>query len=251
MFKKVKTIAILIIVAMALIVTKPQTIRAGALEVSNVTFYSMFGGSIIDIRSLNSRLENKGYSKFSDNLLTLGGGGYGIFKRVIICVEGHGLFGRGKTNGSHKNSLSIGYGFLNLGYLFYLTDCLNVYPLIGFGGGGIHLNIVERGNLSFDEVLDNPNRNAKLTTGVFLLNVAIGTDYLLMRKERKDKNGKVGLVLGLRVGYTFSPVKSDWEMKGVNISDGPEIGITGPYIRFMIGSGWWVNDDLLNCCRFT
>jgi len=34
--------------------------------------YFMFGGNIIDIKSLNSKLESKGYSKLSDNFISFG-----------------------------------------------------------------------------------------------------------------------------------------------------------------------------------
>ncbi|MDW7681339.1 MAG: hypothetical protein SCK70_12295 [bacterium] len=41
--------------------------------------------------------------------------------------------------------------------------------------------------------------------------------------------------MGVRTGYTVSAFKGDWELNGIEISDAPEIGITGPYIRPLIG----------------
>ena len=52
-----------------------------------------------------------------------------------------------------------------------------------------------------------------------------------------DEKGKGGMVLGVRAGYTFSPFKGDWNMDDLEISGAPETGITGPYIRLMIGGG--------------
>lgn len=238
MRKKVKTIATLTMVAViglfSVSVAQGQEIRADAKE-GGGRGYFMFGSSIIDIKALNSRLENKGYSKLSDNFISFGGGGHGIINRVIIGGEGHGLIGKETTSGSYKTSLSAGYGFFNLGYLVYSKGDLHVYPLLGLGGGGMSLKIVERGAPSFDEVLDDPKRSAELSTGGFLLNVALGTDYLL--KLWGDEKGEGGLVFGLRIGYTFAPIKGDWEMDGIDISGGPKVGITGPYIRLMIGGG--------------
>ena len=97
------------------------------------------------------------------------------------------------------------------------------------------VKIIEKGTPSFDEVLDNPKRSAELSIGGFLLNLALGTDYLL--KLGEDEKGGGGLVFGLRIGYTFAPIKSDWEMDGMDISGGPDLGITGPYIRLTIGGG--------------
>jgi len=197
--------------------------------------YFMFGGNIIDIKRLNSKLESKGYSKLSDNFISFGGGGHGIIRKVIIGGEGHGFTGRETTSGNYKTSIGAGYGFFNVGYLIYKTGAINIYPILGLGGGGIGVKIIEKGTPSFDEVLDNPKRSAELSTGGFLLNLALGTDCLL--KLGGDEKGGGGLVFGLRIGYTFAPIKGDWEMDGIDISGGPDIGITGPYIHLMIGGG--------------
>lgn len=197
--------------------------------------YFMFGGSKIDIENLNSGLENAGYSTFSDRFISFGGGGYGIIKRIIIGGEGHGLIGEEATNESTKTSISGGYGFFDVGYLLYSTDAFNLYPLLGIGGGGVNLKIVERSTPSFEDVLENPNRNAELSTGGFLIDLGFGADYLYKLGEDEGEEG--GLALGLRMGYTLTPIKSSWDMDGIDVSDGPDTGVTGPYIRFMIGGG--------------
>ena len=45
------------------------------------------------------------------------------------------------------------------------------------------------------------------------------------------------MVLGLRAGYTVSPIKGDWTIDEIEVTGAPQTGITGPYIRFMIGGG--------------
>ncbi len=198
--------------------------------------YFLLGGTIIDIKNLNLRLENKGYPKLSGNFISLGGGGHGIIGKVIIGGEGHGLIGRKTTSGSYETSIGASYGFFKLGYIVYSAKRLSFYPFLGLGGGGISLEIVKRETApSFDDVLDNPKRSTKLSTGSFLLNLALGIDYLL--KLGGNEEGEGGLVFGLHIGYTFAPIKGNWEMDGIDISGGPEIGITGPYIRLMIGGG--------------
>ena len=197
--------------------------------------YFMFGFNNLDIKNLNTALENKGYSKLSDNFLSFGGGGHGIINRFIIGGEGHGLIGEEANSENYKSSLSVGYGFFDFGYIVYSIGGLNVYPLLGIGGGGITLKISEKVPPSFDAILDNPKRGVEISTGGLLLNIAVGADYLLNLGDRKWGNG--GLVFGLRIGYTYSPIKSDWQFEEGSISDGPETGITGPYLRLMIGGG--------------
>jgi len=50
-------------------------------------------------------------------------------------------------------------------------------------------------------------------------------------------------VFGLRAGYTLSPFKRDWQMDELEISDAPEMGMTGPFIRFMFGGGGFEKHD--------
>ncbi|MBI4531157.1 MAG: hypothetical protein HY709_06495 [Candidatus Latescibacteria bacterium] len=188
-------------------------------------------GSETDIKTLNVRLESQGHPTFSDNFFSLGGDSYKILNWVVSGGEGHGSLRREAltTTGIYKVSLSGGYGFLNVEYLVYSMESLSVYPLLGFGGR-VRFKLVERLRefLPF-EVLENPK------TGGFLVNAALGTDGLL--KLREDEKGKGGFIVGLCVGYTFTPVKGDLAVEETNISDGPLVGITGPYVRVMLGGG--------------
>jgi len=205
--------------------------------------YLMLGGSKLDIDALNERLVSKGQSSFSDGFLSFGGG----FLRKknsnwLFGVEGHYLFIEEKDytvpNGSYKTSLTGAYGFVDIGYALVSSGGLNIYPLIGFGGGGAGLQI---GKSNFDDILEQPERNVNLTAGAFLLNFAIGSDYLIKSKESEKDEG--GLVLGFRAGYTYSPWKGAWWTDNISIDGGPKIGMTGPYFRLMIGFGgkgeWW------------
>ena len=205
--------------------------------------YSMFGWGTLDIGALNSRLERKGYSSMSDNFFSVGGGGHGIINnKVILGGEGHGLLGEEVTSGNYKNSVYVGYGFFNVGYIVYSKKQLRLYPLLGLGGGGMNLKIREKPvSLSFDDVLNDPERSVELSTGGFLLSFAVGMDYLLILGE--DEEGKGGLVFGLRAGYNLSPFESGWEMDEIEISGAPEMGITGPFIRLMFGGGGFEKQD--------
>ena len=199
--------------------------------------YSMFGNTTIDIKSLNNRLASKGYPTMSDNFFSVGGGGHGILtNKVIIGGEGQGLFGEEGTKGNFKTSFYGGYGMFNLGYLLYSVKEFRFYPLFGLGFGGFNLKIAENiGSISFDAVLEDPKRKVDLSKGGFLLNFAVGIDYLL--KLGEDETGKAGFVIGFRAGYLLSPFVGDWYIDDILVSDAPDLSITGPYIRFMFGGG--------------
>lgn len=203
--------------------------------------YFMFGTTQIKINELNKMLKDNGYPECEENLTSFGGGGHGIIKdKVIIGGEGHGLIGRESSNDTYKIRIVGGYGVFNLGYILYSTKNLRLYPIFGIGGGGLSLKIIEKKeDLSFRDVLENPKRGVELSTGGFLVNLAIGGDYLL--RLGKDERGEGGLVFGIRTGYIL-PHFEKWEMDEIDISHGPRIGVTGPYIRIMIGGGGFYTD---------
>jgi len=197
--------------------------------------YFSLGGSIIDIDALNSRLENKGYPKFSKNFFSLGGGGYGIIGNIIIGGEGHGLIEKETSSNSCGVSFACGYGFFDIGYIIYSTEKLFLYPFLGIGGGGMSLKIIEKESPDFDKLLESPEGNAELSSGGFLIHLSLGADYSL--KQYKCKRGKSRLIFGIRAGYIFTPFKGDWEMNDFKVSNAPKMGITGPYVRLLVGFG--------------
>jgi opacity protein-like surface antigen len=201
--------------------------------------YFMTGANRLDLNGLNSTLQINNYPSFPDNLFSLGGGGHAVINQFIIGGEGHGLLTSKKdftlADRNYKSALEAGYGFFNVGYQIIANSSFSFYPLIGIGGGGITLKISDKTATSFDEILADPGRNVKLTTGGFLLHAALGTENLFVTRENENKRS--GFVLGLRAGYIFAPIAGDWHFDGSEIAGGPEIGFTGPYVRLMIGGG--------------
>lgn len=199
--------------------------------------YSSFGQSYIGIDDLNAALKAKGYSAIPDKFFSVGGGGHSIVDgRWIFGGEGHALIGDAVVTGDVKSSLLISYGFFDFGYLLFSKADFYAYPLIGIGGGGMTLNMHEDiAMISLDEMLDNPNRGVSMTSGGFLVNLAVGLDYLL--KFGGGSTEKGGMLFGIRAGYTFSPFSRGWTVDDVDVTGAPKIGITGPYIRIMIGGG--------------
>ncbi len=193
-------------------------------------FFSV-GVNRVQIDALNSRLSEMGYPTFERALLAIGGGGYGVVADVIMLGgEGYGLFTGEKAYQGRSVSLGGGYGFFNVGYLHRLTPHLRVYPMLGLGGGGLTLQIGSAEAGSFDEVLQNPNRQATLTRGSFLVSLGGGLEYRF-----GDAEG--GFLLGLRAGYLLAPYRSDWHLGDEVLGDGPDASLAGPFVRLTIGGG--------------
>jgi len=158
----------------------------------------------LDLDGLNSDLLAAGLPRLEQDHLTLGGAGYGSSGRFLIGGEGHALIGEDETtaDGSRQLSPSGGYGLFRIGYLAFSRSQLDVYPLLGIGGGGMSLTIAERSAPTFDDVLADPERAARLSTGMFLLDLGVGANY---RVAVGDDDEEGGFLVGLQAGYTFAP----------------------------------------------
>jgi hypothetical protein len=196
----------------------------------------------LDPDGLNSALQDAGLPALDQDYLTLGGVGYGSYGRFLIGGEGHALLGQDATtpDGARQLSQGGGFGLFRIGYLAFSRDNLDVYPLFGVGGGGMSLTIAERSAPTFDEVLSDPERAARLSTGMFLLDLGVGADYRLPLGDDDDDGG---LLIGLHAGYTFAPWTTSWTLDDINsVAGGPPFQIEGLYVRLSLG-GWGRGDD--------
>ena len=201
--------------------------------------YCMMGWSMLDIDELNALLKSKDYKEFSNNFFSIGGGGHGIVNKLIIGGQGGTFIGGEETitlnGGTSKTTLIGGYGLFDIGYLVYSKKGLNVYPLLGLGGGGLTFKVAEVSTPSFEDLLENPKRNVELNYGGFLVNVSLGVDYLI--KFAEDETGAGGLIIGFQAGYMLAPFTHDWKMDENDVTGGPDIGFNGPYVKIMFGGG--------------
>lgn len=204
-------------------------------KISGGVGYFMPGVSFLNINKLNTTLQNKGYPKFPSSFSSFGGAGQAYISNFIIGGEGHGLIGKEQTNDKITMNLSAGYGLFNVGYVLYSTGGLLIYPLFGLGGSGLSLSLTDRYIPKFDDVLDSLKGHVELSTGSFILHFAIGTEYLITFDKGEKSRG--GIVIGVRAGILFTPVAGDWKMDDYKVIGGPETGVTGFYIRLLIGGG--------------
>jgi hypothetical protein len=193
----------------------------------------------LDVDDVNAALAGAGFPTLDRGTVTLGGGGYATRGRFVIGGEGHGILSQDQpaVDGSVQIGLDGGYGLFKVGYLAYSEDGFDVYPTVGIGGGGLSLSIVERSAPTFDDILEDPARSSRLSTGMFLLDLGVSGDYRFMKRVDEDGGGG-GLLVGFQAGYVFAPGSSDWRLDDINgVAGGPDLGVQGFYIRLSLG-GW-------------
>lgn len=199
--------------------------------------YFAVGAQGLDVSELNARFTAADYPAVDDRLLSLGGGGLVSRGRLLMGGEGHGVIG--PRHSAQNDDLSVrvagGYGMFVLGYALHRQGGLDVFPHIGLGGGGLSITIDERSAPTFDDVLENPRRGARIGSGQFLLNAGLGLDYTFRGQSRRARRG--GPVVGVRAGYMYAPMTAEWVTGTGTLPGGPDAGFTGPYLRLVIGGG--------------
>ncbi len=194
--------------------------------------FFMIGAQQFDLDALNGRLSRAGLPTRDDVLLTLGGGGFFYRNRLVLGGEGHAVLSSAESTGAFRSTLAGGYGLFNVGYAVVARRGLLVYPLVGFGGGGLVVDIEERSAPTFDDVLGQPRRGSELVQSQLVLAAAIGADRVFARS-----NGRGGIAVGFRAGWTFAPDDGEWSLGRNDVANGPGGGLTGPFLRVSIGGG--------------
>jgi hypothetical protein len=190
------------------------------------------GVNATDLAPLNDRLRQAGYPTFPAEMLSVGGGGYGVVAgRLLLGGEGYGLIAPSRGYQGRTVSVGGGYGLFTVGYQFRPTTDLRVHPLVGIGGGGLTLEIGSAGGQTFDDVLADPDRSATLERGSLLVSLGAGLEYRF--RARSDGGPQVGL----RLGYLLSPYDTDWTEGDTRLAGGPDASFQGPFVRVLFG-GW-------------
>jgi hypothetical protein len=200
--------------------------------------YFMIGWGALDLSPLNDALGAGGYPTFTEDFLTLGGGGHALIGRFVLGGQGHAYISQEHdaafTAGNYRTTVSAGTGFFDLGFVLWSHDSLLLTPLVGLGGGSVTLDIRELASPTFGDVLAQPGRRSTLATGGFLIDVGFSLDWII---DRGHGRGHGGPAVGVRAGWVISPIDGQWQLHEQDVAGGPELGVDGPYVRVMLGGG--------------
>jgi len=195
--------------------------------------YASGGGLWLGLKDLNTVMSNQGYSQFSGAFVEKGGFGHVFINRILLGGGGYALAGKNVTRDDTTAVLSGAVGLFHVGYAFLSKGSLKSYALAGIGCGSLSLRVTKKSSADFEEVLADPKRGSLLTTGGFLLELAMGADFFV--KTKKHPNGAGGLLFGVQAGYRLAPGWGKWTMPDLDIAGGPKSGLTGFYLRFIFG----------------
>ncbi|HUF13382.1 MAG TPA: hypothetical protein VMN78_09800 [Longimicrobiales bacterium] len=203
----------------------------GPPAASQFRIYAMGGWAEVDVDEMNARLGGlpEPYTPVDDDMVVVGGGLHARMKRVLAGVEGAVLLSleEAQVADARRAAFSGFHGAILVGFSILQTEGLDIYPLVQLGGAGASLEVQERGDPSWDDVLGDPGRSSTLSTFTVYGAGGVGIEYAFPG----------GFFAGLRGTWAYTPSSDGWSAEDGDVLGGPEVALSGPNLRLMIGFG--------------
>jgi hypothetical protein len=206
---------------------------------------SGFGGvMIVDMGPVNDRLQEQRALYPSDLPVVfpiLGGQGFGLFSRFLIGGSGAGLLSRSvDAANDRKISASGAWGTFDFGYQLLRVNGFLIAPVISLGGYGMNITVAPKGEVDFNEALQNPTRSLSLSNNGFLTGFSVVAKTIVIGKTTAQvRNARSGWSLGLRLGALYGFPIHGWRSNGAVVTGDPPFGLRGGYAALSLGAGSW------------
>jgi hypothetical protein len=205
---------------------------------------SAFGGvMVVDMGPVNDRLQEQRALYPADLPIVfpiLGGQGFGLFKRFLIGGSGAGLLSRSvDAANDRKISASGAWGTFDFGYQLLRVNGFLIAPVLSLGGYGMSVTVASKGEVGFDEALQNPTRSLSLTNNGFLTGISLVAKTIIIGKQTQVAGARSGWALGLRIGGLYGFPIRGWRSNGEAVTGDPPFGLRGGYLALSLGAGTW------------
>jgi len=198
---------------------------------TNWYFFGSLGYQQPEIDNLNKVLTDNNFPSVTNSLISMD-------LSVIYKRGKHNFSGEisvsspwtSKTNNLNNESmLSVRSTIISYGYDIVSNQRLFIFPFIGFSSnvGSLKLSNSKIESTDFGTTLLSFNNQNSYSVSTAAFVVGLQGNYNVCKR----------LVMGLKLGYNFSPVSTSlWRMENGNTLDnGPSVNVGGFYSRVSIG----------------
>lgn len=211
--------------------TRPGMRQPARVPDRSARLYVLGGYAQVQLDELNGRLAGlpEPYTPVSEDLALFGGGLHGRIDRFILGVEVATMHSLEDADMGDERSASLAgmTGTFALGFSIVQSRSFDFYPLLQLGATSATLDVEQRADPAWNDVLADPGRSSSLTTMMFYGSAGLGMDITF--------GG--GLFLGLRGSWGYTPPSDSWADEEGDILGGPEVDMSGPSVRLMLGFG--------------
>ena len=183
------------------------------------------------LSGLNSFLQENAELTLSGTGLFIGGWGVGMIGKLAVGGEGGTFIFPSSSAGRINAELSRGSGGIVVGWNVFSRSVaggnLNILPLIGFGFGGVSIELDGGApdSTDFEDLVDEPSdKKVSVSRGIFYISPSVFASF-----------GIRGLLVGLRAGFTFDIPTSPWGVRDFEVSGIPSFNTHGFYITLSLG----------------
>jgi hypothetical protein len=198
---------------------------------NNWYFFGSLGYQNLEIDNLNKILTDNNFPSLSNSLISM--------DLTVIYKRGkHNFSGEisisspwdSKINNMNNESMLSSRGYiLSYGYDIVSNQRLFIFPFIGFSSniGSLKLSNSKIESTDFGTTLLSFNNQNSYSVSTPSFVIGLQGNYNICKR----------LVMGLKLGYNFSPTSTTvWMMENGNtLSNGPNVSLGGFYSRISIG----------------
>ena len=222
-----------------------QATLAGDPPIAPFTnFYIATGTVLVDVGKINAHFTPaNGFFAISNDAYSLGGGFTIPVGKLTIGGQYHYFdLGIESSPKGKTDRMTAKFAMVDVGFNFFTFWHWNMYGSFGVGVGSNTLTFRDRNggptvsetvDPTFDEILDSPGLKSELTGTFFIIEPAIGLDYLVLA----NTNSHMGFTIGFRVATAITPNRTTWKYKGRDVFGSPDAGPAGAQIRLQFGIG--------------
>lgn len=157
------------------------------------SFYTIGGIQFMDFKKMNDKLGSNHLPKINRNQYYYGIGGNTLFGKVVLGGEGYQFYSIETNKGNRQLKSQGGQGYLYLGYKIIEKEKFYFIPRIGFGGGGMEIQINLGTTESLDSFLIN-NHSNNLSIGNLIAHSGLKFGFIM--GENIDFNFDLGYNYG-------------------------------------------------------
>lgn len=198
------------------------------------------GAGLFELSGLNDRLDDAGYERLNGISPVIGGELRVIHPSgFLTSIYGAAILPSTSDGPDRlRASLRGGFGLLDAGWAFVHRPGFTLSLSGGVGGYWTSLDIYQRGDDAFNDVLANPRRSTSLGSSGLLVGAVLRADGRIPLGAQRNHRQSY-LALGLRVTGLWGPALSGWDFAEHNdeVDDGPAAHLSGAYAAVVIGWG--------------
>jgi hypothetical protein len=176
--------------------------------------------------ALDARMAAAGLPAAASGAATIGFGADLRTSRLLFGAGYQSLVTQTRSDPQYRTRMSGGFSLFDVGYAAFQSRRLTVFPVFGVGATRLSVNVKERGDFTFDDALQTPARELRLSGTAAVVHAGI-----VMEQRFSRRGSEYGV--GLRIGRIGSIGGQSWSSADSKVTDGPS-GISGTYVRIVM-----------------